>query len=292
MWVRSSLVGLGALGLFAATYGPPEVIASIDVSDLTESSGLATSRRQPGILWTHNDSGHAPVLFAVTIAGKLLGRWHLRKTRMTDWEAMDIGPGPREGVDYLYIGDIGDNLSRRREITVLRVREPSVRAKSREAAAETLQFRYPDGPHDAEALAIHPVTGDLYIISKARGLDPKTIVYKAAAPHRAGAGPRPLTRVGELSLDPSLFSMVVGLVTGASIAPDGRRVALCSYTKAWEAVLRDGDSEFDGIWKGPWTPLDAGNRPAGEAIAYTAEGTALLLSSEGAPFDLVRLIRR
>ena len=33
--------------------------------ELTESSGLAVSRTQPGVLWSHNDSGDGPNLYAM-----------------------------------------------------------------------------------------------------------------------------------------------------------------------------------------------------------------------------------
>ena len=42
--------------------------------DVPEASGLALSRRHPGLLWTHNDSGHATELFAVDASGTLQGR--------------------------------------------------------------------------------------------------------------------------------------------------------------------------------------------------------------------------
>ena len=37
--------------------------------ELRESSGLAVSRTQPGVLWSHNDSGDAPTLYAIDVKG-------------------------------------------------------------------------------------------------------------------------------------------------------------------------------------------------------------------------------
>jgi hypothetical protein len=287
-----TLAGACACTLLAANYGPPEVAASFNLPDLTESSGLAASRRHPGVIWTHNDSGHAPHLFALTVEGDLLGRWTVGNARMIDWEALAIGPGPIAGASYLYVGDIGDNLSRRQEIVVYRLREPNPRAKPRTVAATALRFRYPDGAQDAEALAVHPFTGDLYVVTKARALQRQTRVFKASPPFQPGKV-RQLEHVATVSLDASLFSLFAGLVTDAAIAPDGRRVVLCSYTRAWEATLPDeATSSFDEIWNGPWDPLDAGDRPHGEAISYAADGKELLLSSEGALFELIRVRRR
>ena len=44
------------------------------VPEIPETSGLAVSRRNPGLLWSHNDSGSAAVLFALDTAGTLRGR--------------------------------------------------------------------------------------------------------------------------------------------------------------------------------------------------------------------------
>lgn len=41
--------------------------------DVQEASGLVSSRRNPGVLWTHNDSGQ-PLLYAFGTDGKLRGR--------------------------------------------------------------------------------------------------------------------------------------------------------------------------------------------------------------------------
>src|SRR5882672_6380168 len=90
--------------------------------EIPEASGLAVSRRNPGILWSHNDSGHAPVLFAVDAAGALRGR--VRVPILTrDWE--DVSAARCPAGDCLYIADIGDNGLARRRIQIYRVPEPA-----------------------------------------------------------------------------------------------------------------------------------------------------------------------
>ena len=42
--------------------------------ELRESSGIAVSRTQPGVLWSHNDSGDAPTLYAIDLKGRLLAK--------------------------------------------------------------------------------------------------------------------------------------------------------------------------------------------------------------------------
>src|SRR5687767_2251902 len=73
---------------------------------LPEASGVALSRRSPGLLWSHNDSGE-PMVFAVDTAGVAKGRVRVAGARVTDWE--DISVGPCAQGSCLYIADIGDN---------------------------------------------------------------------------------------------------------------------------------------------------------------------------------------
>ena len=144
---------------------------------------------------------------------------------------------------------------------------------------------YPDGAHDAESLLVHPVSGDLYIVSKIPFANPS--VYKARAPLNVN-GPTTLERIADLNL-PSLFG---GLVTGGDISPDGLRVALCDYVDGYELVLGDGRAPFDQIWKQPLQPVDLGKRKQGESIAYRLDGRALLATSEGARSPLIEVVRK
>src|SRR6266851_3388499 len=108
------------------TYGPPRVLGTIQDPAINESSGIVASRTTPGLYWTHNDSGDGPYIYAFDEHGARRGTWRVRGAAAIDWEDIAAGPGPQAGTSYLYIGDIGDNEGRRAEITVYRVREPTI----------------------------------------------------------------------------------------------------------------------------------------------------------------------
>jgi hypothetical protein len=272
-------------------YRPPRVLAEVDVPKLTESSGLAASRLRPGVFWSHNDSGGGPWLYAFDRTGKDLGHWSVRAARSNDWEDIAIGPGPKPGVPYIYIGDIGDNRSSRKFVTVYRIPEPNVHNESRETAlAESFRFRYPDEPHDAEALLVHPTSGDLYVVTKARGKDRDTVVFKAKAPLRSGAVAQ-FERAARLEMpNASVFTLLIGRINGGDISPDGTRVVLCDYFRAWEAIAPNG-SAFDSVWSGPWHAIELGPRQQGESVCYRHDGRAILATSEGERFPLIEVER-
>src|SRR5687768_676017 len=53
-------------------------------AEARESSGLARSRRSPNLLWTHNDAGNEPVVFATDTSGRLVARVAVSGARLVD----------------------------------------------------------------------------------------------------------------------------------------------------------------------------------------------------------------
>ena len=274
-------------------YGPPRITGQLKAREINESSGLVASA-SPGIYWTHNDSGDGPFLYAIDEKGESRGVWRVAGADASDWEDIAAGPGPDPRKRYLYVGDIGDNDTNRSEVVVYRIPEPTIAASDSRSSktrprvtepAEAFKLRYPDGKHDAEALMVHPITGDFYIVSKIPFANPS--VYKASAPLNTGRIII-LARKTELNVP----SVLGGLITGGDISPDGRRVALCDYLQGYELLLPDGDPNFDDIWKQTFNKIDLGRRKQGESIAYRLDGRALLATSEGVGSPLIEVLRR
>ena len=178
---------------------------------LDEASGVAVSRRRPGLLWTHND-GPRPLLYATDSSGAALGAIQIR-VEMDDWE--DIAPGPCGRESCLYIADTGDNRERRRSVRLFRIREP-MEAEARRggrAAAEVVRVQYPDGPHDVEAMWVDP-NGDTQLVTKGRSGAARQYRVRAAA-WRSGRATAEL--LGTLPIDVS--RRLDGFVTGAGHSP-------------------------------------------------------------------------
>ncbi len=285
---------LGAPAYAQSSGKEPEgarTLAKLEDRDVSESSGIAASRQNPGIYWTHNDSGDGPFVYAFDSEGKDRGRWKLTGAQSRDWEDIAIGPGPVRGRWYLYAADTGDNGLNRGEIVVYRAEEPKVGQKACRKDCETpataLRLRYPDGPHNAEALLVHPSTGDLYIVSKANRNDPQTQVYVARAAQFATL-PLTLKLLATLNIPDAVFRMMVGGITGGDISPDGRRLVLCDYFRMYEAELPEG-ATFDEIWKQPFRIASIALGLQTEGICYSADGKSILATSEGSPCPLMEV---
>ena len=94
----------------------------IESADLKESSGLAFSTRREGLLWSINDSGSEPEIFALSDSGADLGKWRVKGVEPNDWEGMDSFVF--DDRHYLLIGDTGDNFRSRKEVSFLVLEEP------------------------------------------------------------------------------------------------------------------------------------------------------------------------
>lgn len=265
--------------------------------ELAESSGLATSSVSDDWFFTHEDSGSSAQFSAVSIDGRLLATYVLPGVQARDWEDMARGPDER-GRSSLWLGDIGDN-SAARELGLLvhRVPEPTpdldrTGVEQSTPAPVSYRLRYDDGPKDAEALLVHPRTGRVLLVSKPIGGTPG--LYAAPEALDPG-GPNALQRVADVAGitatgtpgGPGIGGVAQLLVTGGDISPDGTRVALRTYTDLYEWLI-PGDDVAAAVQGEPVvTPLPATFQ--GEAVAYTRDGAALLLTTEGvsAPVHVV-----
>src|SRR5262245_47916309 len=132
---------------------------------LTEASGLAASRQFPSRLYHINDSGETGKFFITGMDGKDTRSVKINDFEPDDTEALSLGAcAAKDSSSCLYIGDIGDNDVKRKSIEIVVVEEvrnfsPTLKPRSR------LKLMYPDGPHDAESMAVHP-NGDIYILTK------------------------------------------------------------------------------------------------------------------------------
>lgn len=273
-----------------SAYGAPRITGRIESKDITESSGLAASRCQPDVLWTHNDSGGGPFIYAIDTKGKSLGTWTVTGAKMTDWEDIAGFKGPK-GECFVYIGDIGNNSRVRGEFTIYRVREPlasdgssSKKDPLETAQADSLRFSYPDFRHDAETLMVHPETGAIYVMTKR--ISGAAAVYKIEPNFDGG------TQQAKRLADISVPAIPNGFLTGGSISPDGKRAVICDYFGAYELVLPDGVKDFDEIWSEKASIISLGEREQGEAVAYSADGNSIFATSEKKNSPIIEVKRK
>ena len=246
---------------------PAVRVGVIRHASVRESSGVVASRQHAGVLWTHNDKGNAPVIYAINREGAPLAEYHVDATH-DDWE--DIATD-NEG--HLYIGNIGNNKSDREWVEVHRLPEPDPVA-GRAARGDSLsvrpdrtwRLRFPGAPFDSEALFVHGPHG--YVLSKHHDGGP------------AGLYRFPLDAGDELTLEKVAELPTSGPVTAADLSADGSTLAVLTYGRLYTFSV-GGDVTRAA------TAADTVEMPAGKIEGACLTGDGVVVTAEGRDVYLI-----
>ena len=244
---------------------------------LHEASGVTFGLAQPGLLWVLADDG-PPVIFALDSTGSVRAQVLLRNARNKDWES--IASAHCAAGNCLYIGDIGDNLRQRNTVRIYRAPEPRLGQES--VTADIFEFRYPNGPHDAEALFVLP-NEQLYVVTKGRS-EPIT-VYRYPGTLRSDSIVT-LEPVQQLSAS---FVQLPEMVTGAGSTPDGKTIVLRTYSSVQLYHMENG--QLVPQLPGTGVSLEPLHESQGEGVDIASDGTIVLVSELGLDEGLAPLSR-
>lgn len=263
------LLVLPKVCLAAPTFANAVTNGIINIPLLTEASGIAASRNNPGVLWTENDSGNAAVVYAIDSQGRNLGTYALPAN--TDNEDIGIGSGPVTNVSYLYVTDIGDNKSTRANIAIYQVPEPAVYfwqtnnpvANRAMKGMRAITLTYPDGAHNAEAEFADPVTGDWFVLTKSNNI---SRIYTATKAQLDTSTNIALAFVRTLNFD---------VANAADISPLGNEILVRQEDFA-QIFLRTNGQSISSVFSEPSNGIPvtgvAGGEPNGEAIGFDYYG--------------------
>jgi len=282
--------------------GPATVVAILPEL-LIEASGIARDPRRDDLFWLPNDGGRDALLFGVDTTGAVLVTARIADISNRDMEDLTIG---RCGSDWcIYLGDIGDNRSRRESVRVHVIPLPTLPDPEHVAAARiggfdqelkalaSWELEYPDGPRDAEGLLVDDSRGELLVISKGRRNEGVVLYSIDVAGFDQGDGEiRTLNRVGRLAIP--VGGSTSQLVTAADLSPDGKMLAVRSYASLhllpWSGAARQDTALV------PYSALlFLAFEPQGEGVTWSADGEVLYLASEGRngrPPQLSRILCR
>ena len=258
-----------------------------DVAGLTELSGLAASYRHPGVYWGHNDSGHSATLYRFNDRGEALGALDIDGADALDWE--DMASFSNSEGHWLLIGDIGDNYAIRRYIEVYLLAEPASKSAGSAAVQRRYRLRYPDGPRDAEGLAVDPQTGHAYILSKR---DPHPRLYRFDLGDHA-PGTITLELMGEIKSLPSPGQhqpqqegdITPFSPTGLAFDTQGRAALIVTLEHSYYFRRRPGEPWLTALNRSPLAVRPQA-MPQIEAGALSIDGQSVLVGSEGYPSPL------
>lgn len=239
--------------------------------NLSETSGLAISINNPGMLWAHNDSGHSNSISLIEIAtAQIKARYKITGTNNNDWEDMEIAINPENNEPYIYVGDIGDNDENRPLYTIYKFKEP-IYQEDHPALGVTIwdpedfsaiKFNYPDGSHDAETLLVDPSTQDIFLVTKR---DVVSTLYVAPYPQEETTT---LYKAGEFSFR---------LASGGNVALDGNKILIKNRQEIFYWSVTEGETFVQALERTPVKAPYVGE-PQGEAICFDSAYNYFTLS--------------
>jgi len=264
------------------------MLGALDIANLPEASGIEIPA-DGSRLYVMND-GTAPVFDFMKLDGSAAQRVRVTDFRPLDVEDLALGPcGPEQ---CLFLGDIGDNAMRRDTVQIALVIERKD-FPAEVAPLDVIRARYPDGPRDAEAMAVD-ANGDLWIVTKTPFRQPAPAeIYRLRATALAADGVQTLELQGKIpTTDLGRGADSRRVATGMDIAPDGRRFAFITYDVALEFAFAPGDAlpaswiegeSFRLITPAPLIQLESiAYADGGRTIVYTTE------SVQGSPAPIFR----
>lgn len=253
----------------------------IDQSLLTECSGLVQSLRYSGVFWALGDSGAAAAVVPIAADGALARGWSgpvsVEGCKNYDWEDLAL-----DSRGNLIIADVGNNSGRRKQLMLHFVPEPAPGA-SAVRPTRTLRVHYEDQKGvspDFDCEAVFCSNDRIFLLTK-RHSDGDTVLYRLSGDSTRRSNP--LRPVSSYSID--------GLVTASDVSPDGKLVAVLTYTSVWlfETEPRRGDIFAGTIRRKPFFAWQ------GEAIAFDGNNSLVVANEQGqlfrlrvADFDTVR----
>jgi hypothetical protein len=245
---------------------PPVVDRVVRDGRLPESSGLAASLRHPGVLWTHNDSGHPAQLFAIGADGRTVATVRVAGAPATDWEAVAAYRGS-DGRAMIAVADIGDNAAARASVSIVVLAEPELRSAT-VRPERVIRLTYPGGATDAEALLVDPDGRRAFVVSKGLlGCDLYEVPATAWTARSATAQAVLVDRAG----------VPLVLVTDGVMGPGGHPI-LRTYGEL--ALLPPVDDSVTGGSLQPLATLRLPEQKQGEGLALRDPRT-VLVGSEG-----------
>ncbi len=248
-------------------FGLGENVAILSTYDLVEASGMVASMAHKDRYWVINDSGNPAKVYLIDKKANIIRDYWINGAINLDWEDIAIYTDKSSGAGKVAIADIGDNFAIRDHIRLYIFDEAETVHSSDTTISkvEMLMLKYEDGPRDAEALIIDPLTSEIFIITKR---EPNVRLYSAPLDFSADTI--------QLKLETTLPFF---LITAADITIDGTEILMKDYNAIYYWQRTPGETIPQTLLK-PHELLPYIPEPQGESIAWELNGNGFYTLSE------------
>jgi hypothetical protein len=234
---------------------------------IEESSGLTLYNDT--LFITHNDSGDKPILYFINLKGELIHQITVSNAINNDWEEIT-----KDEEGNIYIGDFGNNLNKRKNLTIYKITLENL-LKTTHVIAKIITFSYPDQkafpPEEAtlnfDAEAMFFFNDSLWVFTKCRAIPFHGNTFIYAIPSQPGN--YTATAKGKLFIGDNGFAKdaITGVTFGHSI------LYLLTYNRIVVYELNNNTFQFKKtIATTPYSQK--------EAIAISRDQSTLFLTDE------------
>lgn len=282
----------------AKTSLPPVILEKmgyLGASKLNEASGLQASFSYSGDFFVHNDEGES-LLYVIDGNGDDLGEIFIYPAKNKDWE--DLTSVPVDDDRWLVAGDIGDNQSKRKYITLYFIKEPRPDKDGRYSGRRELEHRldltYPDGARDCESMAYDPIGKRILLLSKR---DKPARLYAVDLETALNENQTELKFLGTISVlrPPTMADRRkwgtkadwISQPTGLDISADGNEAVIITYRSLYRYRRHAGENWLNALQRKPQEVVGP-PAPQNEAVAYSTDGKTIFVVSEKRPAPIFR----
>lgn len=238
MSLRSLKNSITLLAVSLTLWAPGQQISTFDLPEiLNEISGL--ERLNDTTLIAINDGGNSASVFLLNMDGSLRNSVDVTNVQNHDWEDLT------RDKDYLYIADIGNNLNKRKNLTILKLKISELNTQ-KEVRAEKINIRY------TEQTAYPPEKDSLFFDAESIAADGDSLVIitkNRVSPWDGNA------MIYKVSKDPGSYNLKAS-------------ARLNIGSRSWRS---DSATAMD-IYKGKWYVLTYG-----KLLVYSLDGGQLIL---------------
>ncbi len=245
-----------------SNYGQLDLVTRLP-NVLSEVSGVQTFQNSD-MIWMINDGGNPHRLYGVTRKGKIR-KEIIINAKNEDWEDLTSDD---EG--NLYIGDFGNNNSKRKDLVILKIKHADLQ-KDEDIDVQRIRFYFPEQKKfppkkkqryfDTESFIF--LNGYLYLFTRSRVSDNygKTSLYKI--PAKEG------NHAAEYISSFTFCNLLTCSITSAAISNDQKRIVLLSS----DTVLLFTDFKGDDFFSGKVTHLPLGHLSQKEGVCFKNDNT-------------------
>jgi WD40 repeat protein len=244
---------------------------------LKEVSGI-TFMAESNLVYVLEDKGNKNNIYEINSEGILKKTITIENATNVDWEDLT-----KDSEGNIYIGDFGNNDNTRKDLCIYKVNKTDLNKRSTNAAYK-ISFSYPDQtefpPNKKERFfdveGFFEFQNHFYLFTKNRskGFDGTAFIYKI----KNAPGEQKAVKIGQFKTCDNYNHCVI---TGASISPDGKKVAVLSHDK----IILFTDFSGDLFHKGKQTQRHLNHFSQKEAIVFKDDFTVLIADEKTSKSD-------